>query len=251
MKRFLLLVLPAVLVIAACGKFGAATPDALELSLTPGECLESTTLRFWENYGFVTHSGRDNGFGIRLSLDIDTDHMVNEVVSRVNGVGRVRVYRLCPGDAEFASFGNDSNAVKDSYYSIVNTCLSTDGLIQLTTVYSDGSFSLRANTSFAGIEAGEELSGLAYLAEVKHPYSSPFPVNPPQGMVSLPRNIEIIIPLNDREIIDDTVVMHVEIPVKVGMLLHTLQDRLTNPDAAMQYRDVVLTGNFTIPKNLE
>ena len=253
MKRIcclLLLTLLSFTFVCSCIK-GEPDMTGLELSLSPGECLRSNTLKIQEQNGFLIHSGNYAGLGIRVRLDFDANNMDRVIVSKTKN-GIPGVYRLCPNDDTFNAFGNDSNEVKESYYSILNCVLTTNKLVPLTTVYSDGAFSLRANKTFAGIEAGEELSGLSYLAEVKfNPYSSIFPINPPEGMAPLPRSIEIIIPLNDREIIDDTVVMHVEIPVKVGMLLHTLQVRLTDPEAPMQYRDEVLTGDFAIPKNLK
>lgn len=250
MKRLGILCLLTVFGVTMLGSCEQPDMTGLELSLTPGECLKSNTMRIWKNNGFVTHSGRDSGFGIRVSLDFDTNNMERVIVSKT-GNGIPGVYRFCPNDETFNSFGDNSTEVKESYYSILNYALTTNKLLQLTTIYNDGSFRLKANKRFAGIEAGEELSGLAYLAEVQYPYPSPFPINPPEGMVALPRSIEIRILLNDREIIDDTVIMHVEIPVKIGMLLHTLQDRLTDPDAPMQYQDEVLIGDLTIPKNMK
>lgn len=44
----------------------------------------------------------------------------------------------------------------------------------------------------------------------------------------------------------DKVTLKVEIPVRVGMFLHWLNDLKTDPDAKMEFRDEVLSGEVTI-----
>ena len=232
---------------SCCGIYDPSEP--LEVSLFPGECLESARLKY-NDQGFVIHSGVNGGFGIKLSMDINNNKLEHEILSKEKS-GHVNTYRYCPNDKVFNPFGEDSNDVKESYYSLVNSIAGIDRWYQLTTVFSDGTFSLKANKTFAGIEAGEELSGLAYISEIRFAVTSPFPVDPPECMNPLWRNFEIMIPLDNREIVTENVIMHLEIPVKVGMLLHTLQDRTSDPEAPMQYRDEVLTCDFTIPKNLK
>jgi hypothetical protein len=224
----------------SCDKFGAATPAPCEFSLYPGECFNGYRYTGFE----VDSTGVDTGFWIRFRLEFDK--LSYEVLSK-SATGRITAYRYCPTDAVFNTFGDDSEKVKESYYSIVNSNPSvTYPLYMVTTIYADGGLSLKANKQFAGIAAGEELAELAIIPE----YPSPFPVNPPEGMNSLWRNFEIMIPLNDREIVSEDVVMHLEIPVKVGLLLHTLHDRLSDPDSPMQYENRILICDFTIPKNL-
>ena len=223
----------------------------MEVSLYTGECLGSSTLKY-DSRDFGVHSGTDAGFGIRFTIDMD--NIVYETLSKTE-FGETRTYRWCPNDEVFKTFGDDSKDVKESYYSIVNSNQSinrySDRWYRLTTIFSDGTLSLKANKRFAEIEAGEELSGLAYISELRNAVQSPFPVVQPEGMNPLWRDVEIIIPLDNREIVNENVVMHIDIPVKVGMLLRTLQDRITDPEAPMQYRDEVLTCDFTIPKSLQ
>ena len=225
----------------SCNKFGAATPAACEFSLYPGECFKGYLYKGFE----VDSTGANAGFWIRFSLEFDK--LRYEAISK-STTGWTTAYRYCPNDAVFNTFGDDSDNVKESYYSIVNSTPNvTYPLYMVTTIYSDGAFSLKANKKIADVAAGEELTDLAYIPT----YPTVFPVNPPEGMNSLWRYFEIMIPLNDREIVTEDVAMHLEIPVKVGMLLHTLQDRLSEPDAPMQYEDRVLTCDFTIPMNLK
>ena len=52
------------------------------------------------------------------------------------------------------------------------------------------------------------------------------------------------IPLGDYEVVDEYVRFDLNIPVKVVYYLHWLNDRLTDPDAAVPYTDEVLHCSF-------
>ena len=56
--------------------------------------------------------------------------------------------------------------------------------------------------------------------------------------------------MGDRQIVDDVLKISIEIPVKVGLFLNYLMEKKTNPDATMQFRDEVLTCEFTVPRGL-
>ena len=49
----------------------------------------------------------------------------------------------------------------------------------------------------------------------------------------------------------ETVNVHIEIPVKVGLFLNYLKDNKTNPDAQMLFRDEVLTCDFSMSIGLQ
>ena len=55
-----------------------------------------------------------------------------------------------------------------------------------------------------------------------------------------------MIPISENDLSNnDNINIHLEIPVKVGLFLNYLNDRITNPNAEMKYRNEVLSGDFT------
>ena len=63
---------------------------------------------------------------------------------------------------------------------------------------------------------------------------------------SLPRCLVVVIPISENDLSNnDNINIHLEIPVKVGLFLNYLNDRITNPNTEMKYRNEVLSGDFT------
>ena len=56
--------------------------------------------------------------------------------------------------------------------------------------------------------------------------------------------------IEDHEVVNEYVTFKIEMPLKVGMMLTLLRDRLTDPDATMQFRDELFTGNVMFPNGL-
>ena len=111
---------------------------------------------------------------------------------------------------------------------------------------------LTSSHDFHGIIAGDDLSSIAYLYSDELPYDEyELPI------ITVPSDYQLLspvmlvrIPLSEDDVIEDEdITFHIELPVKVGMFLAMLNDRLTDPDAEMQFRDEVLTCDFTIPRN--
>jgi hypothetical protein len=73
----------------------------------------------------------------------------------------------------------------------------------------------------------------------------------PDGYTPILPGLVLSFPVGENEVVNEDVTFHIEIPVKVGMFLTLLKDRFTYPEAEMQFRDEILTCDFTIPRNLK
>lgn len=255
MKRTIhsiLLLSLGIFLLAGCGKYGAATPEVEYLSLIPGECLNSGDLVFsYEGFretGIYQHP-RVLFFNFTLDLDVEKD-VVNWIGGKVGH--RPAVVRFKPKETVYKNYGINANQVKrdyESYYTFYQETVNPSVVLSdLTTIYYSEALSLTADKEFAGIPAGEELSSLVlgpkeYGCGIVY---SP-PIAAPADCYALTRWFNFYIPIDDgREVVEETVTFHFELPVKVGMLLNYLHDSQTNPDATIEFRDEVLTCDFSV-----
>ena len=110
---------------------------------------------------------------------------------------------------------------------------------------------LPADKTFAGIPAGENLASIVHFyPNSDYLYKRIPSVDVPDGFFTLREGIWFTFVIEDFEVVTEDVNFHIEIPVKVGMLLNLLHDRLTDPDAQMQFKDEVLVGDILIPRGL-
>ena len=256
MKRtilsILLLVLCSLALLSGCGKFGAATPEVKYLSLIPGECLNSGNLVFsYEGFKETAVYLHPRVLIFHFTLDMDVE---KDVVSWIGGIvgHHAGVIRFKPTGKVYGSFGSESVQVEREYEALYtkyqNTVCATPDMTDLTTIYYSDALSLTADKDFAGIPAGEELSSLVlgpkeYGCGIKF---SP-PIAAPADYYALMRWFNFYIPIeNGHEVEKETITFHFELPVKVGMLLNYLHDAQTNPEATMEFRDDVLTCDFTV-----
>ena len=127
------------------------------------------------------------------------------------------------------------------------------------TYLNDASFTLPANIrtqlfSLYGISCSHG----DYDASVAHVFLDPLAFKAyssidilsgagiPEGYAPLSRSISIRIPTEGFEIYDEPVKLQFEIPVKVGLFLHYLNNKMSDPTTTMQFRDEVLTYEFTM-----
>ncbi|MBR4002089.1 MAG: hypothetical protein IKI89_06970 [Bacteroidales bacterium] len=261
MKK-IVLIIGVLLVISSCLGFGgAATPEAHEISFIPGECLKSSKLQpayydaptiigapttdekapFWI---YTDHRPKSLAFTLEMDLDIKMESFSSFITSD---------YRYCPSDIIFKSFGNSSKLVKNeyetAYESIKNSPDWVTHSLCLSSIYYCGGMVITASKEFAGIAAGDNLASVAEVYNPDSYYRLPF-IDVPEGYLPLSRFATILIPMGDRQIVDDVLKISIEIPVKVGLFLNYLMEKKTNPDATMQFRDEVLTCEFTVPRGL-
>ena len=271
MKRIFLLfvTLLSLAVCISCSKVGASTPEAHEISFLPGECLKSTELThhlFEYNANvfdqpFVINSGHNAKgelelncmtFAFEMDLDAEKESFSDFIASD---------YRYHPSQSVFSSFGKDSGMVMNGYETVYESITKSPnwlgGGINSTTIYYNGGLVITSTEEFAGIPAGENLASVAHVYLDPYAYSA-FSLIDLLSVVGIPDNyaplgrlIVIRIPTDGYQLADWAAKIHIEIPVKVGLFLNYLKDKETNPAATMQFRDEVLTCDFTTSKILK
>ena len=206
-------------------------------------------------------------------MDIDTgmeSQMQHVVLSRNKEFGFVTAEGVVPSDEIFAAFGNDADQIKTSYWEAFDNfgkCVDNSGklidsyrsgITSTTTVYINvNDIVITADTEFAGVPAGENLASIAHITDCSCNCG-----NKPISDIIVPQNHFPLMNSGFRlwfrgadfegySIVRDDVNLHIEIPVKVGLFLTMLRDRLTNPEAEMQYRDEVLTCDCHITHNIK
>lgn len=238
----------------SCHPFSAAMRDAALRTLLPGECLNSAELsaepvRYDERFHKMI-----------FALDMDLEH--HELVQRYKDYDFD--HDDLPTQDLFDEFGEQSSNVKDAYYrefySFFDKAYNgTFGQVYYTTVLYTGGFTLKADKMFAGIPAGEELSGLAHCFYECRDFvgpvlSTPFSGKNKEGAyLSIPYDYEclletyvgFVVPTGQYTVTDETVTFQIEVPVRVILYLHWLNDLLTNPNAEPPYYDTVLHATFT------
>lgn len=253
----------------------AADPDLTynEISLIPGECLIDNNLQcIYSN----SHRHGDE-YLFRFAVNVDTEY---EVIK--SGVYFISTYPIIhrhrPSDSFFNKFGNNSKKIKTEYDRIWQEL----DISQSTLFYQEG-ISLTADKEFAGIPAGENLAQLIttitngdryHWEQSKHFYISPFDIDKDNMLALYTSRVyyiygqsnnmddyfaddliikdvekraffDLIIPAQDCSFVPETVQFKLEVPIKSAQYLNWLNDKLTNENAAMTWKDEVLTCSFS------
>ena len=144
--NLLLAAFPIVL-LSSCDKLPAAhyEPRVDSISLLPGECLLDNEL----TCVYCNQSGYGKSYLFRFAMDLDIEK------EEMGNCGRpYLVERYRPTDDVFKQYGINSESLKDAYNSVWSTIDNT----QTTFFYDD--IVLTADTDFAGISKGENLAPL-------------------------------------------------------------------------------------------
>ncbi|MBQ1167898.1 MAG: hypothetical protein II143_02250 [Bacteroidales bacterium] len=244
-------------------------PDIVEQSIIPGECLRTPVLLYNDNtfsdeftiggmvdMGYldpdilpadIDYHSRVFRFFLKMDLDVAKDTLKMYDTFCTN-------FRYVPSSTIYQEFGENKDSIGDEYEEVYN---STDfvypsySCIYATILYKRNTLSIRANHIFAGTPAHEDFGSKVYVGIFSPHQQLPVTgIRYEEDYVALGYRIFIIIPVEDHQITNEAVSMTLEMPVKVGMYLHWLNDRISNPDAEMQYQDETLTCKFTIHKGL-
>ncbi|MBR5035316.1 MAG: hypothetical protein IKX71_08410 [Bacteroidales bacterium] len=212
----------------------------IERSFLPGECLCSSFLEF-NRFNITANTS------FELSFILDLDYVPVSLGSPYSS----QDYRLIPTESTFSVFKENAGIVKNLYEeawrTITDSC--KGDLCFASSIFYNGGARLVANKEFAGISAGGNIPimmvGMTPSDAISIPTDNTITYN-----YCIYRALTITIPINNYEIIDDTVTFSLEIPVKVGLFLTWLNDRISNPNAPFPYRDETLTCSFTLQKGL-
>ena len=240
MKKIIVTVIAFAFLIS-CSKPQKAQPGASERSFVPGECLADTEL-----YLKSTGEFKDDKYAIELGMNWTTQF---DALGWVVRWGDATRYRIIPAKEVYSQFGDNKNNVENEYEKAYGRVMSAyHDLRDIRTIYYDGGMSLTANYAFAGIKAGEDLSSLfeLYSFVSREKYSIPdndfefeHILEGDSIILTFPKDVDF----DGRLEIEFTLAL----PVKVGLYLTWLGNRLTDPDAPYPYREETLTCTFTVP----
>ena len=179
------------------------------------------------------------------------------------------IHRHMPTDNVFKRFEANAKIVKKQYEEVWSSIDSTE-----STFFYAGDIILTADVEFAGIPAGENLSGLLKKPRNVSSYVEPFSIEK-EEMLNLatatfrsvygPNNdmdsyfaedyraipldkqatITYGIPSDDYSFTIETVNFTLQIPIKSAQYLTWLNDKLTDENAQMTWKEEVLTCSFS------
>lgn len=244
--------------LSSCEKAGDAA--SLEMTILPGECLNSPELVFSE-LRINDYTGPE-GFVLTCLFDVDAEKVqAGEPYAHSD-------FKYVPTERVFARFGENADAVSDSYDNYWKQSFpegENEHLLGSTIVYESG-ITLVADKDFAGFKAGENIAANAgaykkgdnnpvYLDYVYPSSYLTLPGIPSEGEFSYNYilcydALSIRIPIKEYTIVDEDVTFTLFMPVKVGLLLTWFNEKLTNPNAPFPFKEETLTCSFTIHKGL-
>lgn len=243
----------------ACNKswFGAATTAVHEHSFLTGECLKDNTLKphVYEDTGlpyrvetrFNAKTNKSEQFGVTVSLQLNLEKEYVPIS------GQTRTYGWLPTDAVFGGFGNSAQAVKNDFNTVYGSLNKPGPYGKTVTIYY-GDVEITSNAEVCGVAPGENLYPSVFnfrSIDSASAYSYQLPEDTiPEGYFPLNSAAFTILAKDGHEVVDGNPTFYFKIPVKVGMYLTYLNDKRTNTEAKMQYRDEVLTHTITIGKNV-
>ncbi len=231
----------SLLISSACNTFYSATDAPTEVSFLPGECLSSDNLKFRfdinDNYAPLS-------FVFAFWLDIDKTTNLDELPDMD--------YRYIPSESVFDMYGENAEIVRKRYEDVYKTIRYGHGNLRITSIFYDGGITLTADKDFAGHSVGQNLIPYCYLSDVCYPKED-YPIPVDEGFSysnTLRRSFAICFPIDGRNIIDEKVTFTLNVPVKVGLYLTWLNDKVEDSEAIMSCNDEILHCTFTINKKL-
>lgn len=253
----------AVLMIAGvCSCVKASQPAENYRYFIPGECIASTELNYYspQDFSDIDQVLVDDRVSFGFTLNVSNTQKVLEYPPST--------YRVYPSEVIFNSFGKNKELVYDGFVNAVDNYLSALPILSAnydlaTILYTEG-ISLVADSEFAGYQPGENLAPLltcVYRYQGAVPLAGDTIIASPLNARDLtadafdiPLNymtmtgaygLSFAIPIGDHKVVEERVSFELSIPVKVVMYLTWLNDRISNPNAPIPYKEEVLHCTFT------
>ncbi len=234
MRRYIsfTILLFSVFIITGCNEYTKHIAHYREF--IPGECLLSDELTAKWN---LSNNRKGMNLIFTPSFDIGEPYYSKQHWIRY------------PNDNCFAPFSKNIRKAYDEYRSYC-------GLDFATTIFYEEGMVLTADKEFYGCPAGENIIPYAqvemFYPEDEARRSGYFKAVPGVSYDYILKSDEIVLffPLEGHELINDSIVLELTLPVKVGMFLSWLNSE--SPDASsMECRDVVLHARFVLDKDLQ
>lgn len=279
-----LLVISVVLLVS-CGGLGSAMPDRTPIQrFLPGECLASTSLELLDGSRELLYH-QDDGYEIDQAAFFLVNARSTDTADGLNFCfyldmtnhteGKLNWQQDTPSAELFQLFGMNKNAVEEEYWKsfwAVDSFIHSNGggasSFNLATILYNGGITLTANKEFAGYAAGENLAPIITCSPM---FTDPGVADPiisswlntsemigpvlgiPMDFIAMTfgQYIHFIIPKGEYKIEQEPVHFDLEIPVKVVLYLTWLNERLTDENAPVPFRDEVLQASFSFPYRLK
>ena len=231
-----------------------------------GECLASNQLNFYKGVA-NDYTTRVKSYKFVFRYDLAGDVVfVNTDNSEVKDpVWTFPYMKFVPADAVFNSFGENAPIVSKLYEDTWKDRRAT--FLGVSSVFLDSGISLIADKDFAGYKAGTNIAEeiISYYQWAKagmkatdkpiilypaHSFQTQFvkmdPIGEPLNNYECFNGaIGVSIPIRDPQEVVEDITFTLTIPVKVGLYLTWLNDKLSDPDAPFPYYDDTLTCTFT------
>ena len=250
------------MIAGVCSCVKASQPAANYRYFIPGECIASTELNYYSppDFSDIDQVLVDDRVSFGFTLNLSNTQKVLEYPPST--------YRVYPSEVIFNSFGKNKELVYDGFVNAVDNYLSALPILSAnydlaTILYTEG-ISLVADSEFAGYQPGENLAPLltcVYRYQGAVPLAGDTIIASPLNARDLtadafdiPLNymtmtgaygLSFAIPIGDHKVVEERVSFELSIPVKVVMYLTWLNDRISNPNAPIPYKEEVLHCTFT------
>lgn len=274
-RSFSWLILAIMILIASCTKNRAETLESYEYTFLAGECLVSPALYFSTDKFRIVNNSTDLDYTGRFEYHLVLYFNMESVMQQVPKAPGRRSERDCrygPTEEVFDVFGENSFAIKQAYESCWYD-LATGrhwNNFEISTIFYDSGASLVADKDFARFKAGDNILSDAislhewFGAEDRDHSVFIDPLLTPDFLPNIhfgnfqynyalgAHGICISIPWRggEMQVVDEEVTFTFKMPVKVGLYLTWLNNKLTDPDAPFPYREETLTCTFTANKGL-
>lgn len=267
--RFLLILLAVFLPLSACVMIYPTGRETSTRMLLPGECLSDTELQYIlpdADYQQVY----SDCFLFRFSMSLS-----NHELKKDGGLWS-RIYNDKPSKSLYDTFGENKGKVRKEFNGIFDVLSEyysielQDDSYSIVTLLYNGGISLIANKEFAGFKPGEDMSSAIKCSPNSGEYVDEDLTDPvissqsrlaenagtylaiPLEYISLAgSDIRFSIPMADYQLVEEDVTFELKIPVKVVKYLNWINDKLSDPDAPVPYKDEVLHCTFTTRYSLK
>ena len=236
-----LIIIYATVLLASCSRLPASTPDSKvkDVSVIPGECIVDKELSC--HSAFIVDSYYR--FFFKIGLDVS-----NVVYSSGDNSYE-------PSDDVYNRFGENAQIVKEEYKNILAKLkIQQNKAISSLFFYEDTGFSLTADRDFAGVKAGDNLVSLFEKGKINW---ENYDLNllPLQLCEQFPFDymlyiqsgqfIKFDLHIGNFQPVRETVTFTLTLPIKSVQFLTWLNDKLTDENAPMTWKDEVLTCTFS------
>ena len=239
-------------ILSSCEKQLQPRAGANDQTYMPGDCFSAPSLQYvCVDYTCLGSSTYE--YSYQFKFELQGWKMDYEPLGWIVPWGGATSYRYNPAKEVYKCFGENGKKVKEAFEvqrDEIGRYLRRSEF-SLYEVFYDGGIKMRADKDFAGHLAGEDLAPELNDLYFENYESTKLPlgdfvysriINGTSFRLNIPK-------ISDGEMLPRgglEITFTVEMPIKIGMYLTWLNDRIANPVAPYPYREVTLTSTFTV-----